>query len=344
VYPRGPRGRLTHATAAGPCPLTLHRFWKGYVEEIPGKWVLNTAEIRAAFKAFAAENKITPEHSEAGLLSLEYDFWKEYTEGMPEPLQQYLALSKVRKYKSAFVGPLYHQRPQAVYPHYLIPGAETGRWACFRPNMTQQPKKLRPMYGKKMVGADYKSLECFTLAHAMAALGIRGSMLKALGEGDLHTFVAEQCGVARQEAKVATFGLGGGMGFNRFYKYMRYQCGLDVTYDQACQVRMKWLMFFRDVGQYLDLFRLNHYDLCPTYCSKRTWLRDLGFDTESTWPSNFELSRALGGRITCVLPSGRVIPRRNFSQAANIFFQGTGAPLQGPCAHAGGRPRLSLHL
>jgi hypothetical protein len=176
--------------------------------------------------------------------------------------------------------------------------------------MTQQPKKLRPMYGKKMVGADYKSLECFTLAHAMAALGIRGSMLKALGEGDLHTFVAEQCGVARQEAKVATFGLGGGMGFNRFYKYMRYQCGLDVTYDQACQVRMKWLMFFRDVGQYLDLFRLNHYDLCPTYCSKRTWLRDLGFDTESTWPSNFELSRALGGRITCVL---------------NIFFQGTGA-------------------
>lgn len=181
------------------------------------------------------------------------------------------------------------------------------------------------MYGGRILGADYKSLECFTLAHAMAALGIKGSMLDALGQGDLHTFVAEKCGVKRQEAKIATFGLGGGMGFKRFYQYMRYQCGLDVTYAQACRVRTSWLMYFRDVGLYLDLFRQDHYDLCPHYCSKRTWLDSLGFDTEGFWPSNFELSQALGGKFTCILPSGRVIPQRNFSQAANIFFQGTGA-------------------
>lgn len=299
---------------------------KGYhVETIPGKWVLNTAEIQSRFEDEAKRLKLEVDRTPTGKLSLEYDFWKEYKEDLPEALQQYLELSKVRKYKSSFVGPLYNQRPKLVYPHYLIPGAETFRWACFRPNMQQQPKKLRGMYGGRMLGADYKSLECFTLAHAMAALGIKGAMLEALGQGDLHTFVAEQCGVSRQEAKVATFGLGGGMGFKRFFQYMRYQCGLDVTYDQACQVRTRWLMHFRDVGQYLDFFRLNYYELCPHWCSQRTWLEQLGFDTEEEWPSSYELSKKLGGKITCVLPSGRVIPKRNFSQAANIFFQGTGA-------------------
>lgn len=299
---------------------------RGYtLEETAGRWQLDTAELRRRFveaaKALGFEPPVTP----SGTVSMEYDFWKEYKADLEEPLQRYLELTKVRKYRSAFVGPLYDQNPAKVYPHYLIPGAETGRWACFKPNIQQQPKKLRPMYGGRMVGADYKSLECYTLAHAMASLGIRGAMLEALEKEDLHSFVAQQCGVSRQEAKIATFGLGGGMGFNRFYKYMRYQCGLNVTYSQACEVRMKWLMFFRDVSAYLELFQLNHYSLCPTWCSKETWLRDLGFDLDEGWPSNFELSQKLGGRITCVLPSGRVVPRRTYSQAANLFFQGTGA-------------------
>jgi hypothetical protein len=106
---------------------------------------------------------------------------------------------------------------------------------------------------------------------------------------------------------------------------MRYQNGLDVTYDQACDVRTKWLRYFTDVRSYLDLFNYDYFKLCPEWCSSKTWLDDLGFDLSEGWPSSFDLSRKLGGKITCVLPSGRVIPQRTFSQAANIFFQGTGA-------------------
>lgn len=311
-------------------PLVMHHRAgsqaKGYyVETIPGKWVLNTAALREAFLEQGKKLSLQIPLTDTGQVSTEYDFWKEYNEDLPEPLCKYLELSKVRKYKSAFVGPLANQRPLSVYPYYAIPGCETGRWSCYRPNIQQQPKRLRPMYGGRMCGADYKSLECFTLAHAMACLGIRGNMLHTLGQKDIHTHVAQECGVKRQEAKVATFGLGGGMGFRRFYQYMRYQCGLPVTYDEACQVRMRWLMYFRDVAAYLELFKFNHYDLCPQGMKRREWLDNLGFDTNDTWPSNFALSQKLGGKITCVLPSGRVIPQRNYSQAANVFFQGTGA-------------------
>ncbi len=330
-FPAGtePEGCSTWAVASTN-PLQMERSWgskkRGYhTEAIAGKWVLNTRDLIRAFGDVTRELELDPPRTPTGIISLEYDFWKEYSGHLPEALQEYLELSKVRTYKSAFVGPLHTQRPARVYPRYVIPAAETCRWACSRPNQQQQPKKLRGMYGARMIGADYKSLECFTLAHAMAALNIRGPMLEALGEGDLHSFVAKQVGVERQEAKIATFGLGGGMGNKRFYQYMRYQCGLPVTYAQACGVRTRWLRYFTDVQRYLGLFRRDYYALCPHWCSARTWLQDLGFDTDDTWPSPFDLSRRVGGKITCILPSGRVVARRNFSQAANVFFQGTGA-------------------
>jgi DNA polymerase III epsilon subunit-like protein len=153
-------------------PLILHHQAgsraRGYhVETIPGKWVLNQRALRLAFREVAADHNLdVPLSVKTGKLSLEYDFWKEYSDLLPPQLQTYLRLSKVRKYRSSFVGPLHDQRPAFVYPHYLIPGAETCRWACYRPNIQNQPKKLRSMYGDQLLGADYKSLECFTLAHA----------------------------------------------------------------------------------------------------------------------------------------------------------------------------------
>jgi hypothetical protein len=307
-------------------PPVLQRFWKGEVQEVAGRWVLNMAAVRDRFHAEAERLSLEmPLSPKTGLPSLEYDFWKEYRTELPEDLQRYLELSKRRKYLSSFLRPLRATNADRVYPSYLIPGAETGRWACAKPNIQQQPKKLRRMYNEAVVGADYKSLECYTLAHAMAALGIKGAMLAALKEKDLHTFVAGQVGTERQNAKPASFGLGGGMGAKRFFKYMRYQCGLDVSYEQACLVRMKWLSHFRDVVAYLELFKVDYYSMCPANTSVREWLTDLGFDLEDTWPGNFALSKRIGGHITCVLPSGRVIPKRTFSQAANVFFQGIGA-------------------
>jgi DNA polymerase III epsilon subunit-like protein len=293
--------------------------------ECDGKWTANMAVVRAKFAEAAVALSLDPPKTDTGEISLDGDYWGEYVEELPADIQAYTKLVRCRKYLSSYVGPLYHQRPERVYPHYRVAAAETARWACWRPPQQQQPKLLRPMYGGRMVGADFKSLECFTTAHCMKALGISGPMMEVLAHEDFHTFVAQQVGVERQPAKIATFGLAGGMGNKAFYKYMRYTNKLDVTFDEACAVRRKWLNYFTDVTEYLNLFRVNYYDLCPHYYTRKAWLESLGFDLDEGWPSNFELSRAVGGRITVVLPSGRVIPQRNFSQAANAFFQGTGA-------------------
>jgi DNA polymerase III epsilon subunit-like protein len=299
---------------------------KGYtVMQVPGEWALNTAPVRKRFRAVADRLKLEVPTTPTGEMSLAYDFWREYEEALDDHLKLYLKLTKVRKYLSSFVGTLHHQRPERAYPNYAIPGAETGRWACFRPNMQQMPKVLRPMYGGDTVGADFRSLECFTLAQAMKSLGIVGPMMQVLSEEDMHTFVSEKIGVERQQAKVATFGLGGGMGWKGFYHYMRYTCKLQVTRDESDIVRQRWLTYFHDVQDYLQLFKHAHYKLCPPGLTARQWVEKLGFDLDDGFPSGFDLSRRLGGKITCVLPSGRVIPQRYFTQAANCFFQGIGA-------------------
>lgn len=301
-----------------------------YKRKLSEELVLNMKHLRHAFKEEAGRIGLTeiPRSPKTGSLSLQYDFWKEWSFDLRPELRTYLEFSKVRKYLSTFIGPLHGAQSDEVYPSYLIPGAETGRWACFQPNLTQIPKKLRPMYGTDLIGADYKSLECYTLAHAMDALGIRGPLMDALKKSDIHSFVAERIGVSRQEAKVATFGLGGGMGNARFFQYMRYGCGLQVTREQAARVRSSWLSYFTDVSQYLGLFQQNFYAFCPYQGlkSKRRWLLEMDHDVDALgYPSPYELSRMLGGVFTCVLPSGRVIPVRNYSQAANVFFQGIGA-------------------
>ncbi len=311
-------------------PPTLIRKVKQRLETVDAVVTLNEAALRGHYADFAAEHKIEHPVSDTGGLSMKYDFWKHYKKELPPPLQLHLELGRKRKYLSCFITPPHSCRATHVFPHYHIPGAETGRWACSGPNFMQLPKALRCLYrarpGRVFVYSDYKSLELYTLANSMAALGIKGPLMAALESGDdVHQLVASDLGATRDDSKACNFGLPGGMGLRRFFE----QYGRDLGWDmaKASTLRNAWFTKFWDVAEYMELFRTNPYGLRPDDTDARTWLEALGFDPDATWPSHFELSRALqGGELfTCVLPSGRVIPRRQYAAAANIFFQGPGA-------------------
>jgi len=177
----------------------------------------------------------------------------------------------------------------------------------------------------------------YTLANSMAAMEIRGPLLEILeSEGDIHVETASRIlgkpkekvlDKERQETKICNFGLSGGMGARRFHEFVTQDYGLSWDYHQAYEKRELWFQVFWDVKLFLGLFKINPYKFAPpSHSAKLDWLRELGFEPDVQWPSHFDLSRALqnGELYTSVLPSGRVVPRRRFSSAANIFFQGPG--------------------
>jgi hypothetical protein len=341
-------------------------------EQCPSEgWKLNDAALRAAHQAVADEHRLDiPLSEKTGKISLSYDEWKLHRVFLPEVLQTYLELSKVRKYLSAFLDPLanapkkeivakkrltmhvggklerYPEDVQPdvyeslrVYPSYWIPGAETGRWACSRPNLQQLPKVLRKLYvadpGEVFVYADYSTLELYTLAHAMHSMGICGELMRQLRRGtDIHTATAalvlelpelDVTPEDRQKAKALNFGLPGGLGIKRLHAMGLQQYGLDWTRDEAEALRTRWFHVFSDVALFLTRFRIDPYDLCPPGLDTQEWIFQ-ELDLEE-FPTRFELGRILegGALYTVGLPSGRKLPLRKYTQAANSFFQATGA-------------------
>lgn len=233
------------------------------------------------------------------------------------------------------------KRGLRVHPSIGVCFAETGRWTCWKPNLQNQPKSIRHIYrspypGHVLVSADYKSLELFTACEAMDRLGLGGGPLRnALDSGaDVHRWAAarmfekteeEVDDDERKAAKIANFSLLGGLGVRKFRQQGR-NAGLDWDFATAADVRDRWFATFTDCAQFLDLFRCDPWQLCPPFYRRRAWLEAQGIETDP-WPSRWELSRRLnqGAIYECRLPSGRVVPNRRFSQAANLFFQGIGA-------------------
>lgn len=319
---------------------------KTIYERVPADLALDNTALRQAYAAAAVELDITPPRSEkTRALSLEYDFWKPLYNDLPAALQLHIDLGKTRKLLSTYYEPLHEAaagRPELrVYPNYGIGLAETGRWRCWRPNIQNQPKKIRDMYvappGHVFVSADYKSLEMFTACEAMARLGIKGRLRDVLDAGgDLHRrtaalmFDKKEESVEpkeRQAAKIANFSLLGGMGPRLFRKQAR-NAGLDWTIGDAKEMRARWFEVFEDCRAFLDRFEVDPWlSLKPPGMSRAEFLRELHIPYQDAWPSKWDLIKGVNdGRIYhCKLPSGRACPNRGFSQAANYFFQGIGA-------------------
>jgi len=94
-------------------------------------------------------------------------------------------------------------------PSFDSYGAKTGRFSCRKPNLQNQPEKIRNVIvarpGKKLVALDYSQLELRLLAH----FSQEPEMVDGYNRGDfdLHDEVARDIEVSRRAAKAINFGI-----------------------------------------------------------------------------------------------------------------------------------------
>lgn len=326
----------------------MYRTWKGEVQRAPAVFKVRTKEVREIAETWAEKNKVTlPRSPKTKAISLKRDDYKDHMASLPEPLADFMEYEKYKKYVSAFTQPLINCGAERVYPNYFIPGAVTGRWSCRRPNLQQVPKKFnvrsiyRPSDGFKFVTADYPTLELYTLAQTMVAMGIKGPLLETLwSKADIHTrtaamlFDKEEAEVTKDErfaAKACNFGLPGGMGARRFHAHAR-SLGLDWSYDDARATRFRWFEAYPDIWEYIGRLTVRVWeDLYPDVRERSKFVRRLGLDPQDS--RDFDIIQKLNnGRIfTVKLATGRVLPDRTYAAAANAPFQGLGADIITHC-------------
>jgi len=322
----------------------LVRVRKGAVESVECRLKKNLRLVQALAREVEDERSLRiPRSEKTGVISLKRDDWMDHIGSLPEDLELFFDFEKQSKYLSTFTKPLVESGARRVHSDYYIPGAATGRWSCTKPNLQQVWKGIRDIYrakeGHVLVAADYPTLELYTLAQTMSGMGIRGPLLETLNaHEDIHTKTAETVfgdASLRQGAKACNFGLPGGMGAKRFGAHAK-TIGLEWEPEEARSIRTRWLNTYYDVKQYLRGF-----DVTPWYFyrgpndweSKRQWLvDDLGFDdyeVENDEVTSFDILRKVndGRHYTVQLASGRVIPDRTYTMAANSFFQGLGADI-----------------
>lgn len=329
-------------------PLLRRRKWHPRTREMRIEWApsriqLDTGKLQLRFREVADEHGIEAPLTDSGRISVQYDYWKYYKESLPEDLRLYLDYTKKRKLLGTYFRPLTDSGAHKVKPIYWIPGALTWRWACSSPNLQNQPKSLRPVYtpareGCVFVSADYKSLELYTVCEAMHALGLgHGPLRRVLDEAaDVHRHTAallydlpeeEVEDDLRSAAKIANFSLLGGMGVKSFLQAAR-KAGFRWTESQAADVRARWFRTFTDCSAYLGLFRVDPWKLKPGHFRREPWAECLGVvPSNGTRVTRWDLRTQIadGAVYECFLPTGVCIPHRQFTQAANLFFQHLGA-------------------
>jgi len=217
-----------------------------------------------------------------------------------------------------------------VFPvHTNFDLAGTGRRTSSNPNV-QNWRRLPgirecfvPRPGRVFAQADYSGLELATLAQACLAILGYSTLADALNAGlDPHTALA--CSIlgieyeegiarkdkshplhhdfdqARQTAKVANFGFPGGLGAPKLVLFARKSYGVELTEDQARELKRQWLAKWREMRDY------------------------------------FNAVSSLQGEDGLIsirqLRSNRVRGGITYTEACNSFFQGLGADAT---AHAG---------
>lgn len=215
-----------------------------------------------------------------------------------------------------------------VYPVHTNFGlAETGRTTSSNPNV-QNWRRLPgirecfvPRPGRVFVQADYSGLELATLAQACIDLLGESALADAINARlDPHTELASDIlGIsaeegrrrredkedhefdnARQTAKVANFGFPGGLGAAKLVLFARKTYGVEMTEDQARELKRQWLSRWPEMQKYFSYVN----------------------------------SLVGGNGLACLeqLRSGRIRGGATYTAACNSFFQGLGADATG---HAG---------
>jgi len=240
--------------------------------------------------------------------------------------------SRVEKLLSTYVPVLYRGNRVPINARYRSI-CETGRASCSQPNLMNLPKAkgVRQCYvarrGRVFCSVDYEALELHTLAQACLALVGHSALADALNAGlDPHLLLACEWlleGVsydegkkarkdanhpryadvehARQLAKVANFGLPGGLGIETLVAYAKAS-GVVISREKAAALKNAWLEQWPEMREYFRIIN--------------------GWMEEDADP------RAEGGDEVCtvVVPvSGFVRGRARYTAACNTPFQSLAA-------------------
>lgn len=152
-----------------------------------------------------------------------------------------------------------HPKTGRLHPDYMQIGADTGRFACSKPNLQQIPKEseFRSCFvapeGRKLVVADYSQIELRILAEMSGD----PALVSAFKEGkDLHTYTASlmfgipedkvRKDVERFQAKSINFGLMYGRGAHSL------GAQLGVSGEEAEKLLERYFKQYSGVKKWLD--------------------------------------------------------------------------------------------
>jgi len=153
-----------------------------------------------------------------------------------------------------------------IHPDFHM--AVTGRAICRKPNLQQLPRAggirecIMASPGRVFARVDYKFIELCTLAETCYQRYGESKLMDVINSGrDPHVMVAAMItGKSpeavtedeRQRAKVANFGLPGGLGRQTFIQHARTTYGVTFSDDEAQNWINKWLATFPEVRRYLE--------------------------------------------------------------------------------------------
>ena len=195
-------------------------------------------------------------------------------------LQLLASISNDEKLLTTYVPVLERGKTLPVNASYN-PVVATGRTSCRSPNVQNQPREggVRecwiPRQGNVYVQADYSIAELCALAQCCIYMGVESNMSKALNEGrDLHLDLAAKImGIsyddalrlkaegdkeiknARQMAKIANFGIPGGLGVVSLVSFAKMAYGVVLTETQATDLRTQWLEAYPEMKAYFRYVR-----------------------------------------------------------------------------------------
>lgn len=234
----------------------------------PMKLTRNMAVIKAKVEA-AYVGRPQP-RTESGAVSTDRDTLEQSGDPALEALG---AASAVEKLLTTYV-PLLKKGTEAPINARFNVLVNSGRTSCGEPNLQNLPRApgvrecFVPRPGHLFVSADFDTLELRALAQVCLVLFGKSKMAEAIAEGkDLHLDVAAQLlgttyadaearkksvevKEARQFAKVANFGLPGGLGITTLREFARTSYGVDMSEAAARRLKDTWLRTWPEMVQY----------------------------------------------------------------------------------------------
>lgn len=224
----------------------------------PGKG--SSSKLQAKLKGFCDSGVLTLLSTPTGKL-----------ESKSESLERYMDVPFIRvfcEYKSVVALLRFLEgSEQSLHPHFRTI-VSTGRTSSSSPNVQNFPRDslVRSIFvaspGHALLKFDYSQIELRVLAQILLDRFRSSEMAELLNEGkDIHRYVAsaitgksesEITDDERRKAKACNFGWPGGLGINVFRNHAKNEYDIDLTEDQAKELKRKWLEVFPGVEQYLD--------------------------------------------------------------------------------------------